>query len=46
MVQISITASQPVGVLKQLLLSFQFRSSEIEVSYYEIPLKSHPAVSY
>lgn len=40
MVQISITASHPVGALKQLLLSFQFRSSETEASDCEIALKS------
>lgn len=40
MVQISITASHPVGALKQLLLSFQFRSSEIEASDRETALKS------
>lgn len=40
MVQISITASHPVGALKQLLLSFQFRPSEIEASDCETTLKS------
>lgn len=40
MVQISITASHPVGALKQLLLSLQFRSSEVEASDCEMALKS------
>lgn len=40
MVQINIMASHPVGALKQLLLSFQFRPSEIEASDCAIALKS------
>lgn len=40
MVQISIMASHPVGALKQLLLSLQFRSSEMEASDCETALKS------
>lgn len=40
MVHINITASHPVGALKQLLLSSQFRSTDTEASASETALRS------